>query len=204
MDWCPPPFQTPSGYVFQRICWLLPTIFQSMSLYVFGHPKSLALCQVLIQMYGPLVNGINGTKTFVECRSLEWCLHVLWVLPNQPNQWWSPHLGVHFPCIWTDEVHEVDTSSGLNTCSCVKGKVVLGLGTMVQPHPQKYQGWKPPHWKKCWYGKFTCISSYLFFNISLMVLKKIHQEKPQILTSHNYLPVTSNLHNREIRYLTAN
>ena len=31
-------------------------------------------------------------------------------------------------------VHEVDTSSGLNTCSCVKGKVVMGLGTMVQPH----------------------------------------------------------------------
>ena len=103
VDWCPPPFQTLSGYVFQWICWLLPTVFQSMSLHVFGHPKSLALCQVLIQMYRPLVNGINGTKTFVDCRNLEWHLHVLWVLPNQPNQWRSAHLGVHFPCTWTDE-----------------------------------------------------------------------------------------------------
>ena len=32
----------------------------------------------------------------------------------------------------------------------------------------------------------------------------LHQEKPQMLISHNYLPVTSNLHNWEIRYLTAN
>jgi len=34
--------------------------------------------------------------------------------------------------------------------------------------------------------------------------RRYHQEKPQIQISDNYIPVTSNLHNREIRHLTTN